>query len=183
MYYIYQLGLPIYDLEGQPHYLIIVDDDWKYPKENDPDNEVITEIIKISDWFDKVEKGDLDAWKCACLSKKYIIKEYVKLLLKTDPVQLRANINSQSFITKGLLEDCKHTPKETLFELIANTIFARQIVENHKIINFLEPLKYYYFLKDGMSKDEFEKVYNPIFQEFKELTQGVWVKHIKDRVK
>ena len=36
--------------------------------------------------------GSIEAWECACLNKKFIIKEHVKLLMKTDPLGLRKQI-------------------------------------------------------------------------------------------
>ena len=177
--YIYQLGLPIYGLSGKEKYLVIVQEDWKGDLNGD---EVDVEVIKINDWFERVKTGTIEAWICACLNRKFVVKEYVKLMLQTNAVQLRQDINFLSFTTKSLLEDKLENIKQQLFDTIAYTIFARQIVENHKIINFAEPAKYYNMLADKMSLEEFNKIYIPIFEEFKELTQGIWIKHLKDKV-
>lgn len=184
VYYIYQLGPSIYGLSGKDRYLLIVGDDWKgIDLEGD---EVDVEIMDISDWFEKVKAGKIEAWICACLNRKFIIKEYVKLMLQTNPVQLRSDINFMSYTIKGFLEDISEErssfTKDHLFDLIAYTIFARQIVENHKIVNFAEPAKFYELLSNDMSLEKFNAVYDPIYKEFKDLTQGVWIKHLKDKV-
>ena len=50
-------------------------------------------IFKTNEeWFNDVLNGSIEAWECACLNKKFIIKEHVKLLMKTDPLQLRKQI-------------------------------------------------------------------------------------------
>ena len=180
VYYIYRLDFSICGINDTPKYLVVVSDNWKYPKEEE-NNEVQVDIVGISNWFKKIEKGNISPWICACLSRKYIIKEYVKLMLKTDPIQLRSDINMEAYTVKGLLEN-ENCPKEELFRLITHTIFSRQIVENHKIINFNEPAKYYNLLFDNMSVSEFNKIYSPVLKEFKDLTQGVWVRHLKSKV-
>lgn len=178
--YIYQLGPSIYGLSGKERYLVIVKDDWKgVDLEGD---EIDVEIIGINEWFERVKVGNIEAWICACLNRKFIIKEYVKLMMQTNPVQLRQDINFLAFTTKSLLEDKVEDIKSQLFDTIAYTIFARQIVENHKIVNFAEPAKYYEELNDKMSLEDFNKIYTPVFEEFKELTQGTWIKHLKDKV-
>lgn len=178
--YIYQLGPSIYGLSGKERYLVIVKDDWKgVDLEGD---EIDVEIIGINEWFERVKAGNIEAWICACLNRKFIIKEYVKLMMQTNPVQLRQDINFLAFTTKSLLEDKVEDIKSQLFDTIAYTIFARQIVENHKIVNFAEPAKFYDELTDKMSLEDFNKVYTPIFEEFKNLTQGIWIKHLKDKV-
>lgn len=178
--YIYQLSPSIYGLSGKERYLVIVKDDWKgVDLEGD---EIDVEIIGINEWFERVKAGNIEAWICACLNRKFIIKEYVKLMMQTNPVQLRQDINFLAFTTKSLLEDKVEDIKSQLFDTIAYTIFARQIVENHKIVNFAEPAKYYEELNDKMSLEDFNKIYTPIFDEFKELTQGIWIKHLKDKV-
>jgi hypothetical protein len=178
--YIYQLGPSIYGLSGKERYLVIVKDDWKgVDLEGD---EIDVEIIGINEWFERVKAGNIEAWICACLNRKFIIKEYVKLMMQTNPVQLRQDINFLAFTTKSLLEDKVEDIKSQLFDTIAYTIFARQIVENHKIVNFAEPAKYYEELNDKMSLEDFNKIYTPVFEEFKELTQGIWIKHLKDKV-
>jgi hypothetical protein len=50
-------------------------------------------IFKTNEeWFDEVMSGSIEAWECACMNKKFIIKEHVKLLMKTDPLGLRKQI-------------------------------------------------------------------------------------------
>ena len=39
--------------------------------------------------------GNMEAWECACLNKKFILKEHVKLMLVTNPLQLRKHYEAQ----------------------------------------------------------------------------------------
>lgn len=84
------------------------------------------------EWFDEVMNGSIEAWECACMNKKFIIKEHVKLLMKTDPLGLRKQVvKMDNAITE------ESDPKD-MWKVIAYCKFANQIIENHKIINFKE---------------------------------------------
>ena len=66
------------------------------------------------------------------MNKKFIVKEHVKLLMKTDPLGLRKQIvKMNNLITE------ESDPKD-MWKVIAYCKFANQIIENHKIINFKE---------------------------------------------
>ena len=106
VYYVYQRGSSIYGLntkDGDIDYLVIIDSEYKLPKEfkeyafdsgykNDRKNIKFDNcdfmFIYIKNWFKMVLDNKIPAWECACLNKKYIKKEYVKLILKTDIVKL-----------------------------------------------------------------------------------------------
>ena len=90
-------------------------------------------IFKTNEeWFDEVTNGSIEAWECACMNKKFIIKEHVKLLMKTDPLGLRRQIvKMDNSITE------ESNPKD-MWKVVAYCKFANQIIENHKIINFKE---------------------------------------------
>lgn len=77
--------------------------------------------------------GSIEAWECACLNKKFIIKEHVKLLMKTDPLGLRKQIVKMD----NAIDPENFDPKEA-WKVITYCKFANQIIENHKIINFKE---------------------------------------------
>ena len=90
-------------------------------------------IFKTNEeWFDEVMGGSIEAWECACMNKKFIIKEHVKLLMKTDPLGLRKQIIKMD---NAITEDSD--PKE-MWKVVAYCKFANQIIENHKIVNFKE---------------------------------------------
>ena len=90
-------------------------------------------IFKTNEeWFDEVTNGSIEAWECACMNKKFIIKEHEKLLMKTDPLGLRRQIvKMDNSITE------ESNPKD-MWKVVAYCKFANQIIENHKIINFKE---------------------------------------------
>ena len=121
VYYLYNRGSIIYDLntkDSDIDFLVIVDEDFVLPEEFEEfkyDNHrsrAITYNIKCDkcdfalyttqEWFDKVTRNDLQAWECACLPKKFIHKEHVKLLLSTNPVQLRKDFD-KSLISEHAL--------------------------------------------------------------------------------
>lgn len=92
-------------------------------------------IFKTNEeWFNDVLNGSVEAWECACLNKKFIIKEHVKLLMKTDPLQLRKQIIKMD---NAITEDSNI---KDMWRVITYCKFANQIIENHKIINFKESL-------------------------------------------
>lgn len=187
VYYIYQVGPPIYGLPGDPTYIVITNDDWKRPDDStDEENpkEVIVDLYKMSEWFNMVNSGSLTAWICACLNKKFIKKEYVKLMMTTNPIQLRSDILMEKFTISGLLENPEEIPSDIndrIFDLVAHTLFAEQILENHKIVNFKEPAKYFNDIQQTTEFDQFNEFYMPILAPLKKATDGIWIKHLKDK--
>jgi hypothetical protein len=180
VYFIYQRGSVIYDLttsDSDMDYFVIVDDDYennqivynpKYPNQLGNlkiNNEDFT-FIKISEWFKKIETCDIECWECACLPKKFVFKEHVKLLMHTDPLKLRLQIDS-------LIRDPNLSP-DNYCSILKKLKFAIQIIENHKIINF----------KDGNSecksiklmrpdKQAFLALLDPSYNILKKLTDGI----------
>ena len=159
--YIYVRDLSIYNLLSITNcYTVIVKDSWEIPVDwEDPviiefgdynritiDNNIFY-IYTITKWFDKVLHGDLICWICACLNKKFVIKEHVKLMMKTDILQLRkhfdAELDPKFLYGQSLLSDTntKDHGIELLWELIRDVKFINQIYDNHKIVNFKEANK------------------------------------------
>ena len=151
VYYIYMRGSYIYDLQTKDSdidFLIICNKHTTFPKEFYEIRESTDYgrrfdfhikvdgydfIFKTNEeWFDDVMNGSIEAWECACLNKKFIIKEHVKLLMKTDPLGLRKQIVKMN---NEITEDSD--PKD-MWKVIVYCKFANQIIENHKIINFKE---------------------------------------------
>ena len=124
--YIYNLPASLYDIsEDWDKYIIIVKDINIFNYSKDDIN-----IYNISNWFKMVLNGDILCWKCACLPKKYIIKEHVKILMHSNPIQLRKDFDS-------FLEICHNDLDiETCKELLVFVKFINQIIDNHKIINY-----------------------------------------------
>lgn len=187
VYFIYQRGSIIYDLNtanSDVDYLVIVDDDYAnkeivynpdYPNQlgNIKINKDDFTFITISEWFKKIELCDIDCWECACLPKKFVHKEHVKLLMHTDPLKLRLQIDQ-------LLKD--PIPKNYC-SILKKIKFAIQIIENHKIVNF----------KDGNGECKSIKNSNPDLSAFinlitpsynilKKLTNGILEKSKYERL-
>ena len=151
VYYIYMRGSYIYDLQTKDSdvdFLVICNRHITFPKEfynmREPTDygrhfnfhinvDGCDFIFRTNEeWFDEVMNGSIEAWECACLNKKFVIKEHVKLLMKTDPLGLRKQIIKMN---NEITEDSN--PKD-MWKVIAYCKFANQIIENHKIINFKE---------------------------------------------
>lgn len=193
VHYIYMRGSWIYDTQTKDSdidFLVICDKYTRFPKEFYEMREVIPYNRRfnfhikvdnydfifrtIEEWFDDVLKGSIEAWECACLNKKFIIKEYVKLLMKTDSLGLRKQIIKMHDSITPENFDLKEARK-----VIRYCVFANQIIENHKIVNFKEansltrliqdsdydtylsclqePLKLLKKSTDGMLKQELQK--------------------------
>ena len=173
--YLYQF--PYRDLYGidtdRVKYTMIVDDVYRTLEVL---NEVIESftVFRKDYWFEQVLEGKIKAWECACLKKKYILKEYVKLLLTTDPVGLRLQIES-------LKQDVyKSKNKGLCLNLLKQINFANQIIENHKIVNYNVLGDAY----DAINAAEADKVlevfgnyFTPQYELLKKYTDGPLLKY------
>ena len=172
--YIYEVGIQVYGLfpdTKDRDFVIICDNNYVPEIENlqdefentfmldDPeDGSLQIQIIGINDWFERVLNGDLLAWECACLPKKYIHKEYVKLMLTTNPLQLRKNFDQYY---KDVIPAAENmfksgntiTGQKILWNIIRDVMFINQIIENHKILNFKEPQSAYRNIVNGQCTD------------------------------
>ncbi len=181
--YIYEIGLQIYGLFPETDdrdYLIIVSDKFCVDKEL-YDNYT---FYNITDWFDMVLNNRMIAWICACLPKKFVIKEYVKLLLQTNPLQLRKEFDAFYKYKIDFAKDCisegnSLTGQKALWDLISYLKFANQIIENHKIVNFKDVAEDYRQIVNGQVDDEsiimntFYTRLNTPLTLFKNYTDGV----------
>ena len=162
VYYLYNRGSVIYDLntkDSDIDFLVVVDEEFILPEEFEEfkyehgRRRKIEYNIKYdncdfiffttNEWFDKVTSGSLVAWECACLPKKFIHKEHVKLLLSTNPIQLRRDFDFS--INTGLAASIHYFNigefklwKKDLWKFIKEVKFINQIIQNHKIVNFKE---------------------------------------------
>jgi len=124
------------------------------------------------------------AWECACLPKKFIHKEYVKLLLKTDPLKLRKIYEVEKKIClfgydEYLEADAIISAQKELFYLFKLVKLSNQIIENHKIVNFKEAAEDYRQIVNGQVSDietitnAFnERLFGPL-QLFKKYTDSI----------
>lgn len=177
--YIYNRNFSIYGLPDRERYTIIMSDNWKLPEDwIGLDNDVY-QIYKISDWFKIILNGELTGWECACLNKKYIIKEHVKLLMTTSPLQLRKAIDSQinKYTNTGLIG------LDVAWEIIKNIKFSIQIIENHKIVNFKEASNDYHILSSFESITEIENYINQVYSKLKNMTDGMIKQEILNKIK
>lgn len=158
--YIYNWGPYIYGLANKPTaYIVIVADLWKIENENFPkepwgihiiNNEEVTYYFyRMKYWFDKVLLGDIDCWECACLNKKFIIKEHVKLMMTTSPLRLRKEIDKDLSIEPPLSLFDREELISFYWKRIKDCKFANQIIDNHKIINPKEANKDYKLLEEA----------------------------------
>lgn len=178
VYYIYNRGSIIYGLntsESDIDFLVVMDENFEFPeeyKEYKYDNKRIRYFkynvlynncdfifFTTNEWFEKVMKGDLIAWECACLSKKFVHKEHVKLLMSTNPLQLRKDFEEYLDLYYLVAQDNFKNEiysawKKGLWDLVRRVKFINQIIENHKIINFKEANSDYMLLVENNIVDE-----------------------------
>lgn len=141
--YVYEIGPQIYGLfEGvdRRKFLVICNDGLEPQIESTREKEYT--IKRISDWFQEVMSGQMLPWICACLNKKFVHKEHVKLIITTNPLQLRKDWDMLekdvwNEIEKVLKEDnaCL-TAEKMAWSLFRYLNFSNQIIDNHKIVNF-----------------------------------------------
>ena len=161
--YLYNWGPFIYNLQKNcDEYLAIVSDNWSVPEDWVGDitlKEKISYTLNkdgitywlffISYWFELVLRGNIMCWECACMNKKYILKEHVKLMMHTDPIQLRKTIDLQR--ERILYNLNANIPcHDLIWKWITNCKFVNQILDNHKIVNFKEANSTYKELFDNL---------------------------------
>ena len=142
LYYIYQMDYSIFNIEEQdPKYIVIIDNDClKSSIASDEDN---FEIYTTKEWFDKLVNSEIITWICSCLDKKFIIKEYVKLLGIRDDLKIRNNFDRDIDLSCVKIIDSDNK-QEVIFDLLVKLLFSHQIMDFNKIINFTEPKEYWY---------------------------------------
>lgn len=167
--YIYNRDLSIYGLPSKERYTIIVKDNWVCPDEYWDDTERNFEIYSLAEWFDFVLNGKLIGWECACLNKKYVLKEHVKLLMTTNPIQLRKDVDDFAKLVKL----ASNTDPTLYINLLRQIKFSIQIIQNHKIVNYKDGLDDYLAIKNAESKEEIWEIIDKYYDELKSLTDGM----------
>ena len=169
--YIYDRDFSIYGLPSKERYTIVVKDEFILPEEwsdEYTDNSDKYEMFFLQEWFDLVLKGKLIGWECACLNKKYIIKEHVKLLMTTNPIQLRKDVDSEY----NLFHLCNN-PGSVAKKLIRDIKFSIQIILNHKIVNYKDGLGGFYVIDAFETPEECYQYVDGVYAELKSLTDGM----------
>ena len=97
-------------------------------------------FISLEDWFKLVTKNDLLPWICNALPNKYKIKEYVKLTLVSNKLELRKNfdeeIDEKLSLIKNYFTGGDKTRADIIsWRLVVDADFTCQIIEFGKIIN------------------------------------------------
>lgn len=191
VYYVYQRGSSIYGLNTEKSdidYLVVIDLQYILPEEfteyefdsgclnarkNIKYENCDFMFINIQDWFNLVINNDIQAWECACLNKKFIKKEYVKLILKTDPILLIKNIFKQSSILDNTC-NYKH-----LWYFGKDVLFTQQILDFHKIVDFQEANSLYHRIKAQSDVSIAQNIVKEIFQQFYEKNKGQYEQYLK----
>ena len=191
VYYVYQRGSSIYglnDKNSDTDYLVIIDSEYNLPeefKEFEFDSGYINarKNIKydncdfmfafIQDWFKLVIDNKIPAWECACLNKKFIKKEYVKLIIKTDIIKLIKDLMIRRQALFNYLNDYK-----IVWYFIKDVLFTQQIIDFHKITDFKEANKYYNDIKNAESVDRVILI-NQIWNQFYSKNKGQYEYYIK----
>lgn len=191
VYYVYQRGSSIYglnDKDSNIDYLVIIDSEYKLPKEFkeyefDSGYENARKNVKydncdfmfifIQDWFKMVLDNKIPAWECACLNKKFIKKEYVKLILKTDIIKLIKDLIIRRQVLFNYLDDYK-----IVWYFVKDVLFTQQIIDFHKITDFKEANKYYNDIKNADIQQRLDFA-NQIFNSFFEKNKGQYEYYIK----
>lgn len=191
VYYVYQRGSSIYGLnikDSNIDYLVIIDSEYKLPEEFkeyefDSGYENARKNIKydncdfmfifVQDWFNMVLNNKIPAWECACLNKKFIKKEHVKLILKTDMIKLIRDL----MMRKPYLINYAHDPK-FIWYFVKDVLFTQQIIDFHKITDFKEANKYYNDIKNADIQFRLDFA-DQIFKQFYEKNKGQYEYYIK----
>lgn len=191
VYYVYQRGSSIYGLnteESDTDYLVVIDSKYILPEEfieyefdsgclnarkNIKYENCDFMFINVQDWFNLVINNDIQAWECACLNKKFIKKEYVKLIIKTDPILLIKNIFKRSTTLDNSL-DYKH-----LWYFGKDILFTQQILDFHKIVDFQEANGLYYYIQAQSYAQLVQNIVKGVYQEFYDKNKGQYEQYIK----
>lgn len=191
VYYVYQRGSSIYglnDKNSDTDYLVIIDSEYNLPeefKEFEFDSGYINArknikydncdfmFIFIQDWFKLVIDNKIPAWECACLNKKFIKKEYVKLIIKTDIIKLIKDLMIRRQVLLNYLHDYK-----VVWYFIKDVLFTQQIIDFHKITDFKEANKYYNDIKNAEPSDRVILI-NQIWNQFYSKNKGQYEYYIK----
>lgn len=160
VYYIYDLRGSAFGVDNLGEYIIITKDGVIIKDELDDSEIVKVSIYSSSEWFKLVINGEILPWICACIDKKYILKEHVKLLMTTNPLQLRKCFDATKVQILSNLGETESAKQFNLWKIILFARFCNQIIENHKIINFRNSINDYQELRKYTDDNELLNAFN-----------------------
>lgn len=160
VYYIYDLRGAIFGIDNLGEYIVVVKDGLVIKDELDDSEIVKVSIYSSSEWFKLVINGEILPWICACIDKKYVLKEYVKLLMTTNPLQLRKCFDTTKNQILSNLGETELSKQFNLWKIILFARFCNQIIENHKIVNFRNSASDYRELRKYNNFDELLNIFN-----------------------
>ena len=160
VYYIYDLRGAVFGIDNLGEYIVVVKDGLVIKDELDDSEIVKVSIYSSSEWFKLVINGEILPWICACIDKKYVLKEYVKLLMTTNPLQLRKCFNTTKNQILSNLGETELSKQFNLWKIILFARFCNQIIENHKIVNFRNSASDYRELRKYNNFDELLNIFN-----------------------
>ena len=162
IYYIYDLRGAAFGVDDLGEYIIVTKDGLVIKDELDDSEIVNVSIYSSSEWFKLVINGEILPWICACIDKKYILKEYVKLLMTTNPLQLRKCFEATRVQILSNLGETESSKRFNLWKIVLFARFCNQIIENHKIVNFRNSVNDYLEFKKCDSNTELFNTYNKL---------------------
>ena len=162
VYYIYDLRGAVFGVDDLGEYIIVTKDGLVIKDELDDSEIVKVSIYSSSEWFKLVVNGEILPWICACIDKKYILKEYVKLLMTTNPLQLRKCFEATRVQILSNLGETEFSKRFNLWKIILFARFCNQIIENHKIVNFKNSANDYQELRKYTDDNELLNAFNAL---------------------
>ena len=162
VYYIYDLRGAAFGVDDLGEYIIVTKDGLVIKDELDDSEIVKVSIYSSSEWFKLVVNGEILPWICACIDKKYILKEYVKLLMTTNPLQLRKCFEATKVQILSNLGETESSKRFNLWKIILFARFCNQIIENHKIVNFKNSANDYQELRKYTDDNELLNAFNAL---------------------
>ena len=161
VYYIYDLRGAVFGIDNLGEYIVVVKDGLVIEDELDDSEIVKVSIYSSSEWFKLVINGEILPWICACIDKKYILKEYIKLLMTINPLQLRKCFDTTKNQILSNIEEVE-LKQFNLWKIILFARFCNQIIENHKIVNFRNSANDYRELRKYNNFDDLLNVFNTL---------------------
>ena len=162
VYYIYDLRGAVFGVDNLGEYIVVVKDGLVIEDELDDSEIIKVSIYSSSEWFKLVVNGEILPWICACIDKKYILKEYVKLLMTTNPLQLRKCFEATRVQILSNLGETESSKRFNLWKIILFARFCNQIIENHKIVNFKNSANDYQELRKYTDDNELLNAFNAL---------------------
>ena len=161
VYYIYDLRGAVFGIDNLGEYIVVVKDGLVIEDELDDSEIVKVSIYSSLEWFKLVINGEILPWICACIDKKYILKEYIKLLMTINPLQLRKCFDTTKNQILSNIEEVE-LKQFNLWKIILFARFCNQIIENHKIVNFRNSANDYRELRKYNNFDDLLNVFNTL---------------------